>query len=189
MHPTDIEGLAGIARHVLVMLLQNFVKSHKVQVDILLQMEEFLRHRVHHGLDLAAIGRRRLVDVGGRFQRLLDDVDLLPQLVHLRQGELLNLGQLGIHLAKEGLVGDDVRRPARSDGGGGRHGDGPLFGVGVRNEGLGAELADDVIQRPVGEVVLLPELRGDVLLEMLLVLHLDEAEREGEDRIKGMNEE
>ena len=179
VHARHVECLAGVVGDVLVVLLQDFVKAHEVEVDVLLQLEELLGDGVHHRLNPPAIGRRLIIVFIRRFESLLDDVDLLAEFVHLLQGEILDLCELRVHLGEEGLVGDDVRSP-RHDGGGCRHGDSPPLRVGNGvggGRGHGADFADDVIELPVGHVVVLPEFRGDVLLEMLLVLHIGQGQR------------
>ena len=178
VHARHVECLAGVVGDVLVVLLQNFVKAHEVEIDIFLQSEELLGDGVHQRLDPSAIGRRLIIVFIRRFESPLDYDDLLAEFVHLLQGESLDLCELRVHLGEEGLVGDDVRRP-RHDGGGCRHGDGlPLrVGNGVGGRGHGADFADDVIELPVGHIVLFPEFRGYVLLQMLLVLHIGQGQR------------
>ena len=178
VHARHVECLAGVVGDVLVVLLQDFVKAHEVEVDVFLQLEELLGDGVHQRLDPSAIGRRLIIVFIRRFESPLDYDDLLAEFVHLLQGEILDLCELRVHLGEEGLVGDDARR-SRHDGGGRRHGDGPPLrvGNGVGGRGHGADFADDVIELPVGHVVLLPEFRGDVLLEMLLVLHIGQGQR------------
>lgn len=117
MHTRDVEGLAGIARAVFVMLLENFVKSHKVEVDVLFQRQELLRDGIRLGLH--PIDRGLIVEVGPS-QLVLDLLNLSPQVGHHLESVRLHLGQLGIHLGEEVLVGNLGRRHGRQTPGVGR---------------------------------------------------------------------
>ena len=75
MHTRDVEGLAGIARAVLVVLLENFVEPHKVEVDVLLQRQELLRDGIRLGLN--PIDRGLIVEVA-TLQLVLDLLNLSP---------------------------------------------------------------------------------------------------------------
>ena len=101
--------------------------AHEVQIHIFLQREEIPGDAIGFGLD--AFHGRLVGEVGG-LQLLLDGSDRPPQLRHLREGEVLDLVQLGVHLGEEGLLGHlEVARAWQPPGiGRGRRGDG--YGAG-----------------------------------------------------------
>mmetsp|Transcript_10434 Transcript_10434/g.29771 ORF Transcript_10434/g.29771 Transcript_10434/m.29771 type:complete len:445 (-) Transcript_10434:273-1607(-) len=84
MHAGNVKCLARIVRQMLVMLLQDFVKSHEVDVDVLFDAQEIFR-------DL--VGQRHDGGVGFDADLGFRRVDLVAQFGDLFERELFHLGQ------------------------------------------------------------------------------------------------
>ena len=77
--------------------------THEIEVDILLQGQELPRDGIRLGLD--PIDRGLIFEIG-TLQLVFDFLNLSPEVGHHLEGVLLHLGQLGIHLGEEVLVGN-----------------------------------------------------------------------------------
>mmetsp|Transcript_10452 Transcript_10452/g.22133 ORF Transcript_10452/g.22133 Transcript_10452/m.22133 type:complete len:601 (-) Transcript_10452:315-2117(-) len=123
VHPRNVKGLAGDVWEVLVVFFEDLVASHKVDVDVLFEAQKVAR-------DLVGLVHVDVVDGGF----LLDGLDLFPELAHLFQGELFDLGQLKIHRAEKFFSGDGFVAHCQTTGvglRGDRHGDLSVLQIGA----------------------------------------------------------
>ncbi len=128
VHPIDVELLAGVGRGVLVVLLEDLVEAHEVEVDVLLEGEEGLGDGVGSVADAVEnffVGRVLVVLEGGHLS--LEGGDLVAQLRDLFEGELLDLEELRVDAGVEvlfgrGRVGGGELPPGRVGGRGGGEG-------------------------------------------------------------------
>ena len=130
VHPVDVELLTRVRGRILVVLLEYLMKSHEVDVDILLECEEGPGDGVGHAA-------RALDFLGGQANAtdcLLDARDLGSQQRHALEGEALDLVELCVYAGIEVLFGHGgiiLGEHATSCVGGGRGGQRHLAGVGV----------------------------------------------------------
>mmetsp|Transcript_11842 Transcript_11842/g.23063 ORF Transcript_11842/g.23063 Transcript_11842/m.23063 type:complete len:258 (-) Transcript_11842:63-836(-) len=188
VHPIDVELLAGVGGGVLIVLLEDFVKAHEVEVDVLFEGQKgfgdgvgLIADAVEDGFVGTVLGRGatgRVGDGGGVVEGghlALERGNLIAELRDLLEGEFLDLDELGVDAGVEvlfgrGGVGGGELTAGRVGGRGGGEGH---FAGGLVDAGqfLLAQITNDLLQFIIVHVRLRRIFRGTVLRESLSEFH------------------
>lgn len=124
VHPRDVKCLAGHIGKILVVLFEDLVKSHEINVDVFFQPQKIVGDFV----GLVHVDGLLLIGIG------LEGFDLGPQFRDLLEGKLFDLCQLDVHLAQEFFLRDGLVAHGQTSGvrlGRDRHGDLSVLQIGA----------------------------------------------------------